>query len=273
MSIVTLLYANTISIFGYIFTADNVNVFDLMFIIAASATVTYMHLFLPLMTHLYRNELQSTIEYIENEFGFPQKLKQRTVAVTQERPKYNSVSLSAKWFLFLAIVYSLVAFPSIIYVVTFCDQRCLGDQQLYLFGIPFVSRIQSHKVYFLAYWFTLIFTIWTFLASSSIILLTVMFGCEFYNAYANLGAHFHNVMDNTIHQLKTGCNSKEKKIQSKFLPTFKKELEVIVKHHQFLTRYYVSMSFLNIITNPGNLHFSFSTCFPIRLVFSYHRMY
>lgn len=248
---VTLIYANIISIFGYILTTNSIRASDLMYILSTSIATTYACYFLPFITHYWRKELRTIIQLIDNEFNFCQKLKQRSI---DGRRKYDVLSLTTKLIVFLGIAYSLFAFPTFIYATVFCDQSCLGDQQLFLYGVPFVNQTQSYKLYIPVYWILLVLTFCPVLPAISIITFPIMIACEFFNASFCFCIHFHQMIDDSVSKLRADGGGNEndmEAVDSKVFQAFKNEFAINVRYQNLLVRLVNSNSRISLHSPPA----------------------
>lgn len=76
LSLSSLFYFGIISIPGYIFTVDNVDLSSLMYLLTVYAASIYTLGFIPFITHYSRQGLRAIIESLDNDFNFTQTSKQ-----------------------------------------------------------------------------------------------------------------------------------------------------------------------------------------------------
>lgn len=234
--VIILLYVYIISLFGYILTTDNVNITDMMYILGFCASFVYTHVFVPYVTYLNREELRTILQRIDNEFDFSRMMSNR--CTTNIRQKYNTIAEGTKLLLYSVILSAVILFVGLVYAILFCDQNSLDSPDLFLLYMPFANQIHSYTVFVLVYCSTTALSIPGFVLNASVVLFNIMVGQEFYNAYLNLSALFHDLISDTIFNLRICCANKNDSqvFESNVFHTFKEELGLIARQHQYLKK-------------------------------------
>lgn len=194
---------------------------------------------MPLVTRINSNLLYTVLSCINSDFNYKYASEQSRININ--RIKYDSLAVGVKWFMILLSLFSFIITSLIIYGILFCNRNCLDDSQFYVFVLPFQDRIHSYKLYFLIQIFTALPIIFLFFGGSSLALFHVLIGCEFYNAYMNLCAHFQSVVDDIVNQLQACQMDKvtpkyKREFELKVYRSFEKAFTSTVEQYKMLTR-------------------------------------
>lgn len=221
-----------------------------MYAIAMTGITMHIHIFIPILTRTYCDQLEAVLHYINNDFNFervPVEFLTRT-----KRRQYDTLVQGIKWFVGLVLLYLPFASCGFIYAITFCDESCLSDPQMYTYVIPYLDRVHSYSWYISFQMFIIPLTTVVFINGCTVVLFPLMIGFEFHNEYLNLCCHLHQIIDKTISRVRTTpvelvtTNSRQRVIMkiynkttddSNIFQEFKKELANVVKQHRTLTRY------------------------------------
>lgn len=259
INIITIVYCNFIASVGYIVTTKNISTPDIMYLLAISCIIVYIQIFAPIVTRKYRTQMETVIRCIDEDFSCIQANEQQYSMNLEDRKK-NSISMAIKWFLFLIIIFLLFLCSGCFQVFIFCNENCLSDPKSYLFVTPYLDRIHSYRVYALIQVFMLPLNMIVFLGGCCLTLFYVMIGCEFHNAYLDLCARLHKLVDETSSVLRQTQENQllrllqqnvrrnqytEELLKSSLLLEFKKEFASIVRQHTTLTKYETLLPFKN----------------------------
>lgn len=257
VNIITIVYCNFIAFVGYIVTTKSISTPDIMYVLSISSLVMYVQIFAPIVTRKYRTQMETVIRRIDEDFSCIQANEQQYSMNLEDRKK-NSISMAVKWFLFLIIMFLLFLCSGCFQVFIFCNENCLSDPQSYLFVTPYLDRIHSYRIYALIQVLILPSSMIVFLGGCCLTLFYVVIGCEFHNAYLNLCARLHRLVDETDSVLRQTQENQllrllqynvrrnqytEEFLKSSLLLEFKQEFASIVRQHTTLTKYEISLSF------------------------------
>lgn len=231
---ISVIYCAIISVIAFLATTENVSILEAGNVTALAIVTVYVLIVLPLLTYYRRNDIESIMNEIFNQFNCPPPKVLQENAMPKRR---DTVSKLRNWFI-AVITCAIIYFTSnIIYVFFFCGVQCVSTSVVYIYGIPYVREVKSLMVYSAIYTIQMIPFWMSMLHGGGMILFSLLITFEFNEAFISLHLNFKRAICNTVdrrynEQLKTKTVSDLHCTELFEYEKFKTNLEILVKHHR-----------------------------------------
>lgn len=231
---ISVICCTIISVVGFFATTENVSVLEAGNAMALSLVGVYVLVVVPLLTYYRRNDLESIMNEIFNQFNCPPPKVVHSNAMPNRR---DTVSKLRNWFIAVITCATFYFLLNLVYVFLFCGVQCVNSSVVYIYGTPYVRKVKSLIVYSAIYTIQSLPFWLSLLHGGSMILFSLLITFEFDEAFINLHLNFERIIYNTINrryntQLKTETVSDLHRTESSEYEKFKNNLGILVERHQ-----------------------------------------